>query len=174
MALKHDSVAVSRIEYLGEVDGRYAITTKFYRAANYDGRIPHDQVWTYIKSLATGLGFNGVVYDPRFFEVPARMLETDHGIQVIEFDQSPQRMAPACGMTYAKILDRDIVHNGDPDLWMHVNGACAVPQERGGFTIKKGKSRGHIDGAVTLCMGIWVLGAMGLSDYTVLSGKLSA
>ena len=113
-------------------------------------------MWAHIRGRARGLGFRGVVYDPRFFEVPARLLEDD-GIQVIEFDQSPQRMAPACGLAYELILDRKVVHDGDPDLAAHVKGAVAVPQERGGFTLKKGKSKGHIDGAVTLCMGVWIL-----------------
>lgn len=154
MALRHDSVAVSRVERLA--DGRFPITTRIWRAADHAGRIPHDDVWAYIRGKAKGLGFRGVVYDPRFFEVPARLLEDD-GIQVIEFDQSPQRMAPACGLAYQLILDRKIVHDGDPDLATHVKNAVAVPQERGGFTLKKGKSKGHIDAAVTLCMGVWIL-----------------
>jgi phage terminase large subunit-like protein len=97
-----------------------------------------------------------VVYDPRFFEVPARMLEGE-GILAIEFDQSPQRMAPACGLTFKLLLEKRIVQNGDPDLAAHVKGAVAVPQERGGFTLKKGKSKGHIDGAISMCMGVWFL-----------------
>jgi phage terminase large subunit-like protein len=154
MALRHDSVAVTRIEQLP--DGRLAATTRIWRADQHGGRIPHDDVWVYIRQHARGLGFRGVVYDPRFFEVPARLLEDD-GIQVIEFDQSPQRMAPACGLAYDLILQRRIVHDDDPDFAAHVKGAVAVPQERGGFTLKKGKSKGHIDAAVTLCMGVWIL-----------------
>lgn len=154
MALKHDSVAVDRVEQLP--DGRFAVTTRIWRAGDYDGRIPHDQVWTYVKTSARGLGFRGVVYDPRYFEVPARMLEDDK-ILAIEFDQSPQRMAPACGLTFKLILENLIVHNGDPDLAAHVKGAVAVPQERGGFTLRKGKSKGHIDAAISMCMGVWVL-----------------
>jgi phage terminase large subunit-like protein len=154
MALKHDSVAVSRVEELP--DGRYAVTTRIWRAADHGGRIPHDEVWFYIKARARGLGFRGVVYDPRYFEVPARMLE-DENILAIQFDQSPQRMAPACGLAYDLILDQRVVHDGDPDLATHVKGAVAVPQERGGFTLKKGRSKGHIDAAVAMCMGLWVL-----------------
>jgi phage terminase large subunit-like protein len=154
MALKHDSVAVDRIEQLS--DGRFAVTSKIWRATEHGGRIPHDAVWRYIKESARGLGFRGVVYDPRYFEVPARMLEDD-GILAIEFDQSPQRMAPACGLAFQLILEKRIVHNGDPDLAAHVKGAVAVPQERGGFTLKKGKSKGHIDAAISMCMGVWIL-----------------
>lgn len=154
MALRHDSVAVSRVEQLP--DGRFAATTRIWRADAYGGRIPHDDVWVFIRTHARGLGFRGVVYDPRFFEVPARLLE-DEGIMVIQFDQSPQRMAPACGLAYDLILARKVVHDGDPDFAAHVKGAVAVPQERGGFTLKKAKSKGHIDATITLCMGVWVL-----------------
>lgn len=154
MALKHDSVAVDRVEQLP--DGRTAVTARIWRAGDHGGRIPHDDVWTYIKSNAKGGGFRGVVYDPRFFEVPARMLE-DHNILAIEFDQSPQRMAPACGLTYRMILDGLVVHDGDPDLGEHVLLAAAQPQERGGFVLRKGKSKGHIDACIAMCMGVWVL-----------------
>jgi phage terminase large subunit-like protein len=154
MALKHDSVAVDRVEMLP--DGRIAVTSKIWRAAEHGGRIPHDDVWVYIRQRATGLGFRGVVYDPRYFEVPARMLE-EHGIAAIEFDQSPQRMVPACGLAFKLILDGRIVHDGDPEQTAHVKAAVAVAQERGGFTLRKGRSKGHIDFTVAMCMGVWIL-----------------
>lgn len=153
MALKHDSVAVDRIEALP--DGRFAVTTKIWRASESAGRIDHVEVWKYVKDHARGLGFRGVVYDPRFFEVPARMLE-DENILAIQFDQSPQRMAPACGLTFELILGGDIVHDGDTELASHVNAAVKRQQERG-FTLAKGKSLSHIDACVAMCMGVWVL-----------------
>jgi len=58
------------------------------------------------------------------------------------------------------IVEHKIVHDGDPDLGIHVKGAVAVPQERGGFTLKKSKSKTHIDACVAMCMGVWVLAAM--------------
>ena len=151
MALKHDSVAVSRIEALP--DGRFAITTKIWQPT--DGRIDHVEVFNYIRGQAVGLGFRGVVYDPRFFELPGRQLE-DEGILVIQFDQSPQRMAPACGLAFELIIHKRIVHDGDPELTNHVQSAVRREQERG-FTLSKGKSKRHIDAAITLCMGVWML-----------------
>jgi phage terminase large subunit-like protein len=156
MALKHDSVAVSRLEKLP--GGRIAITTRIWEAMG--GRIDHLDVFNHVKKVAVGPGFRGVVYDPRFFEVPARDLE-DHGILVIQFDQSPQRMAPACGLTFQMILDLRIVHNGDEQLSAHVRAAVKRVQERG-FTLSKGKSKRHIDAAITLCMGVWTLHDPGL------------
>lgn len=154
MALKHDSVAVNRVELLP--DGRTAVAAKIWRAEEHGGRIPHDEVWEYVKDSAKGGGFRGVVYDPRFFEVPARMLE-DRGILAIQFDQSPQRMGPAAGLAFKLILDKAIVHDGDKDLSSHVLSASSVPQERGGFLLKKGKSKSHIDACIAMLMGLWVL-----------------
>lgn len=155
MALKHDSVAVDRVELLP--DGRIAVTAKIWDAI--DGKqqkINHAEVWEYIKDNAKGLGFRGVVYDPRFFELPGRMLEDD-GIRAIAFDQSPQRMSPACGEAYRRILEKTIVHNGDKELTSHVLAAAAKPQERGGFTLSKGRSKRHIDACIAMCMGVWIL-----------------
>lgn len=152
MALKRDSVAVSRIEHLP--DERFAITSRIW-VPSKGAPIDHLDVFNHVKSLAVGSGFRGVVYDPRFFELPARQLE-DEGILVIQFDQSPQRMAPACGLAFDLIINHRIVHDGDEELGAHVKSAVKREQERG-FTLSKGKSKRPIDAAITLCMGVWTL-----------------
>lgn len=156
MALKHDSVSVVRVEKLP--DGRHAATCRIWEARDYGGTIPHDDVWAYINDQAIGLGFKAVVYDPRYFEVPARLLEA-RNVPVLQFDQTPTRMGPACGDTFEKIITQKIVHNGDVDFGTQVKGAVSVPQERG-FTLRKSKSKTHIDAAVALCMGSWTLEAL--------------
>lgn len=157
MALKHDSVAVDRIEALP--DDRYAVTSKIWKARDHGGVIPHDDVWEWIKGEAHGSGFKCVAYDPRYFEVPARLLENED-IPVLQFDQTPDRMSPAVGTTFERIINQRMVHDGDVDLGTHVKGAVAVPQERGGFTLRKSKSKTHIDAAVAMCMGVWTLEAL--------------
>lgn len=153
MALKRDSVAVT--ESVRVADGRTAVTAKIWNPG--DGRIDHLEVFDYIRRRAAELGprFRGLVFDPRFFEVPARMLE-DEGLLVIEFDQTPVRMAPACGLAFDRIVARAIIHDGDPELAAHVKAAVKREQERG-FTLSKGKSKRRIDAAITLCMGEWTL-----------------
>lgn len=153
MALKHDSVAVNRVEELP--DARFAVTAQTWKA-DKRGQIDHEEVWNYICDQARGENFRGVVYDPRFFEVPARMLET-RGILAIQYDQSPQRMTQACGLTYERILAGSIVHDGDEELAGAVKAAVKMPQERGGFTLRKNKSKRHIDACIAMCMGVWVL-----------------
>jgi len=151
MALRRDSVAVSRIEQLP--DERFAITSRIWVPTG--APIDHLDVFNHVRTLAYGVGFRGVVYDPRFFELPGRMLE-DEGILVVSFDQSPQRMAPACGLAFDLIVNQRIVHDGDPELGAHIKAAVKREQERG-FTLSKGKSKRSIDAAITLCMGVWVL-----------------
>lgn len=153
MALRRDTVAVDRVERLP--DGRTAVTARIWDAQDHAGRIPHTDVWRHVHDLAVGEGFRGVVYDPRFFQLAAEQLE-DEGVEVVEFDQQPARMVPACGHAFQLIVDGLIVHDGDPELTAHVVAAVKREQERG-FTLSKGKSRRHIDGAVALCMGVWAL-----------------
>lgn len=150
MALKRDSVSVGECTRLG--DGRTAYRARIWYPA--DGRIDHLDVFEHIRRRAAELGprFRGLVYDPRFFELPARMLE-EEGLLVVEFSQVPQQMAPACGMAFDAIIAGEIVHDGDPDVARQVNAAVKREAERG-FTLSKGKSRIHIDAAITLCMGV--------------------
>lgn len=154
MALKRDSVAVTEVARLA--DGRRAVTARIWYPA--DGKLPFTEIFDYIRNRAIALGqrFRGLVYDPRYFELSAQQLEDDDGLLVIQFDQSPQRMAPAVGLTYDLILAASIVHNGDPDLGKQVRAAVKREQDRG-FTLSKGRSRHHIDGAVSMCMGVWAL-----------------
>lgn len=150
MALKRDSVSVG--EFAKLADGRVACTWKIWYPA--DGKIDHLDVWTYIGDRIGQLGarFHGLLYDPRYFELPARMLE-EQGHLVIEFSQDPAQMGPACGRAFDMIMAEQIVHAGDEDASRQVLAAAKRQQERG-FTLSKGKSKIRIDSAITLCMGL--------------------
>ncbi len=65
-------------------------------------------------------------------------------------------LAYAEAIAYDLIIHSGIVHDGDPELAAHVAAAVRREQERG-FTLSKGKSRRHIDAAVAMCMGLFVL-----------------
>lgn len=165
MALKRDSVSVKELAQLD--DGRVATVNRTWYAV--EGKIDHLEVWDHIKAKATELGprYFGLVYDPRFFELPARMLE-EEGFLVIEFSQTPQQMAPACGMAFDMIIAGKVVHSGDPDDERQVNAAVRRQQENGGFTLSKPRSRIHIDAAITLCMGVDALARL-TEDVDVLN-----
>lgn len=154
MSLTRDSTAVVEVTLLP--GGRIAAVAKIWLPSA--GRIDHLEVYNHIKDRAAELGerFRGVVYDPRFFELPARMLEDDEGLQVIQFDQTAALMAPAVGETFTAIIDAVIVQDGDIEFSAQVLAAAKRPQDRG-FTLSKGKSKRRIDSAVALCMGVWAI-----------------
>jgi phage terminase large subunit-like protein len=171
MALKRDSVAVAEVRLLPgderHPDGRYAVTARIWYPVS--GSIPHLEVFEYIEQRAAALGtaFRGLAYDPRYFQLPAEQLE-ESGQLVIQFDQSPQRMAPACGLTYDLILSGGIVHDGDVELATQIKSAVRKQWERG-FTLSKGKSKRHIDAAVATCIGVWTLAELaGQNEPSVL------
>ena len=165
MALRHDTVGVVRCERLP--DGRTAVTHKIWKADQMTGRIDHVDVWDYVVSIAKGEGFRGVVYDPRYFELPARMLE-ERGILAVQFDQNPARMAPASGYAFKLIVENKIVHNGDPDLADQVTSAVAKMVERGGFFVHKGASKRNIDSCAAMVMAAYELDlAVDMKPYGV-------
>jgi len=52
------------------------------------------------------------------------------------------------------IIAQQIVHTGDLDETRQVLAAVKRQIDTGGFTLSKGRSRIHIDAAITLCMGV--------------------
>jgi phage terminase large subunit-like protein len=151
MALQRDTVAVSTL--WRSPDDVAVIRSRIWEPD--DRKIDHLDVMAHIREEALRFQVVEVTYDPRFFEVPARMLE-DEGFNMVEFPQSPERMSPACGLALEKIRARMVAHDGNPDLASHVKAAAKRPTERG-FTLSKGKSKRHIDAAITLCIGVYRL-----------------
>jgi phage terminase large subunit-like protein len=159
MALKRDSVAVGWF-WRRKKDSLVVCRGKIWEPD--DRKIDHLDVMDHIRSLANDYTITEVTYDPRFFEVPARILE-DEGFNMLEFPQSVERMAPACGLALEKIRSRAVAHDGDPDMSAHVKAAAKRPGERG-FTLSKGKSKRHIDYAITLSIGIYRLFAPDMAE----------
>ncbi|MGH7484208.1 MAG: terminase TerL endonuclease subunit [bacterium] len=150
MALKRDSVAV--LVGWERADGRVAVKAKIWKPEG--GRIDHLEVVNYIRhELSREFTIEEITYDPRFFEVPARLLE-DEGFNMVEFPQSVERMTPACGEARMAIISGSVIHDGDPDFTSHVTSAVARPNERG-FALSKGKSKRQIDAAVALVILLW-------------------
>lgn len=90
-------------------------------------------------------------YDPWQFLESAELLQ-ERGLPLVEFPQNASRMAPASETLYELIVERRIVHDGDPVMKEHVLAAVIAPTERGGWRISKRKSLERIDGAVSLAM----------------------
>ncbi len=149
-AQKRDSVAVITAQLMP--DGSIPV---YARVWNLDGqRIDVQEALAYIRQVADALPIRGVAYDPRFFELPAQILE-DEGFPMIEFPQNGQRMVPACGNALELIRDQRVVHNGDPVLAQHVRHAVWKESEDGP-RLSKTRSRNRIDACIALVMALWL------------------
>lgn len=140
MAIHHDSVGLVVAGFLP--DGRIGWWHRHYPPI--DGRIDHVAVFNYIVDvIAKRWRVKALSYDPRFFELAARMIE-EYGFQVVEFKQSPERLVVADGLLYELVRNHKLAHLGDGVLNMHAVNAAWRENEAGRY-LSKGKSAGHMD-----------------------------
>lgn len=104
------------------------------------------EVMAHVRSLHDRFKLQAVAYDPKFMDWPAAQLLAE-GIPMVEIPQSVERMTPIIGDLYTFIRERNLTHERDALYAQQVMNAVAKLNERG-FTLSKGKSRGHIDAAV--------------------------
>jgi phage terminase large subunit-like protein len=117
-----------------------------------DDPVDVTDVMEHIRELARAYDVKAISYDPRFFDVPAKML-SDSGLPMVKVDQSVERMTPICGSLLELIKRGEIRHDGDDVLATHVLNAVPRFNERG-FTLQKSKSRGKIDAAIALALAV--------------------
>lgn len=140
MALHHDSVGVIVAGRLS--DGRVGWHPRVWTPDG--GKIDHLDVFgTIAGTYAERWRVRSVVYDPRFFEVPANMLE-DQGFNVVEFPQSPDRLVAADGLLYELLRTHQLAHADDPALNEHARNAAWRETERGRY-LSKARAGGHMD-----------------------------
>lgn len=140
MALKHDSVGVVVAGFLP--DGRVGWWHKHYPPV--EGRIDHLGVFQDIVGpISDRWRLQSITYDPKYFELPARMME-DHGFQVVEFTQSIERLVPADNFLYQLVRHNKLAHLGGSVLNMHAVNAAWRESESGRY-LSKGRASGHMD-----------------------------
>jgi len=149
VGLKRDSTAVVAVQR--GPDGMLHAMCRLWLPTK-DEPVDVTDVMEHIRELARAYDVQAVSYDPRFFDVPAKML-SDEGLAVIEIAQSVERMTSVCGGLLETIKRGEIRHDGDPGLTAHVLNAVPRFNERG-FTLQKSKSRGRIDGAIALALAV--------------------
>jgi phage terminase large subunit-like protein len=89
-------------------------------------------------------------YDPRFFDVAAKML-SDEGLTMEEVPQESGKMTAAVGYLYAEIMARNVTHDDDEGFTRQVLNAVPRYSERG-FVLAKSKSHGKIDAATAMSL----------------------
>jgi phage terminase large subunit-like protein len=149
VGLKRDSTAVVAVQR--DEEGHLHAVCRLWVPSS-DDPVDVTDVMEHIRELARTYDVAEVSYDPRFFDVPAKML-SDEGLTLMEIPQSVERMTLIYGTLLELIKRGEIHHDGDPVLAMHVLNAVPRYNERG-FTLQKSKSRGRIDGAVALALAV--------------------
>jgi phage terminase large subunit-like protein len=149
VGLKRDSTAVVAVQR--RPDGRYHASCRLW-LPTADRPVDVTDVMRHLRELDATYDLRAVSFDPRFFDVPAKMLD-DEGLPMIEVPQSLERMTPAIGNLYELIMTRRITHDGDQPFAQQILNAVPRFNERG-FTLAKGKSRGRIDAAIALSLAI--------------------
>lgn len=140
MALKFDSVGVVVAGVLP--DGRVGLWTKHFPPV--DGRIDHLAVFDFVSGVvADRWTVKAVAYDPRFFELPSRVLE-ENGFNVVEAKQSPERLVPADSLMYQLLVHHKLAHLNDSVFNQHAGNACWRNSEHGRY-LSKGLTKGHMD-----------------------------
>lgn len=147
VGLKRDSTAVVCLQR--RPDGRLHARCRLWVPTRSEP-VDVTDVMHHLRQLDAVYRLVEVSFDPRFFDVPAKMLE-DEGLPMIEIPQSVEYMTPAVGSTFEMIKRAELSHDGDSGFGMHVLDAVPRFNERG-FTLAKGKSKGRIDAAVALCL----------------------
>jgi phage terminase large subunit-like protein len=145
MALKHDSIAVVTVGWVGD---RLVSEAKIWLP---DGGVMDVMaVESFLRELAQRFDVQEIAFDPAFFQRSAEMLAED-GFPMVEFPQSPQRMIPACGNLYELIVNRKLAHDGSPVFSDQVLSAAQRMKDNG-WTLSKGKSKRKIDAVIALAM----------------------
>lgn len=147
VALRHDTSAVVAMQR--RPDGRYHAVCRVWVPTD-DRPVDVTDVMQYLRELADRYCVEAVSFDPRFFDVPAKML-SDEGLPLVEIPQSVERMTAACGGLYELIMRGGLTHDGDEAFATQVLNAVPRFTDRG-FTLQKSKSRGKIDAAVALAL----------------------
>jgi phage terminase large subunit-like protein len=95
-----------------------------------------------------------IVFDPFRWARTMQILD-DAGFPVVEYPQSPSRMIKACQKFFDAVVDKQLVHDGNPTLSRHLDNAV-LKQTPAGPHIKKDarNSPRKIDAAVASIMAV--------------------
>ena len=149
VGLKRDSTAVVMVQR--RPDGFLHAWCRLWMPTG-DEPVDVTDVMQHLRDLDKTYTLEAVSYDPRFFDVPAKML-SDERLPMVEIPQSVERMTGICGGLLETIKRAELRHDPDDALATHVLNA--VPRfNNSGFTLQKAKSRGHIDGAIALALAV--------------------
>ena len=148
MALKRDSAAIVRVQR--RPDGRLQAAAKIWFP---DGDlIDQSECDDYLRLLCSTHNVSWIAADEAWW--PTLGTLESEGLPIFRMPQQGRNMIIAYGMTYRVIVDRVLVHDGDPLFTDQI--ASAVPQSSDrGWTLRKGKHNRRIDACPALAGGVF-------------------
>lgn len=149
VGIKRDSTAVAVCQF--RPDGRLHLVVRLWVPTD-DQPVDVTDVMQHLRDLCNRYKVGAVSFDPKFFDVPAKMLH-DEGLPMMEVPQSPERMTPVIGNMFERIMTGQISH--DDDEAFEVQCLNAIPRfTENGFTLQKSKSRGRIDAIIAASLAV--------------------
>jgi phage terminase large subunit-like protein len=158
VGIKRDSTSVCIVQYLDDcrcrLPGPRPHLAAWFRlwVPTKDEPVDVTDVMHHLRVLRDTYKVGGMSFDPRFFDVPAKLLH-DEGLPMVEIPQSPERMTPIIGDLYDRIQQGTIHHDGTETVTEQVLNAIPRFTDRG-FTLQKQKSRGRIDAPISLALAV--------------------
>jgi phage terminase large subunit-like protein len=119
-----------------------------------DWQVPVLEVEDAIRDAARRWQVLEIACDPYRWARTFQVLE-DEGLPVVTFPQSASRMTPATTRFFEAVVNKQVTHNGDPQLSRHIANATLRVDQRGSRLAKerRGSTR-RIDLAVASVMGL--------------------
>jgi len=147
VGVRHDSTAIVICAARG--DGKIAVKAKILKPGT--DALPLEQVEDAVREVYADFKVREIMYDPWTFRRSAELLTGD-GLPMVEFPQSPERMANASENLYRLIDAGELTHDGDPELRAHVVAGVTKNTERGWRLVKDPKLSRPIDALIALSM----------------------
>ena len=149
VGIKRDSTAVVAVQK--DEKGVLHATCRLW-VPSADEPVDVTAVMEHLRELARAYGVQAISFDPRFFDVPAKML-ADEGLPLVEIPQSVERMTTVLGSLLELIKKGEIRHDGDAAMGQQVLNAVPRFNDHG-FTLQKSKARGRIDACIALGLAV--------------------
>jgi phage terminase large subunit-like protein len=147
VGVKYDSTGIVTVAARG--DGQVAVKARILTPAA--GGLPLEVIETAVREACEGRNVQAVLFDPWRFQRSAELLAAD-GLPMVEFPQSPERMANASENLYRLIEGGLLAHDGDPLLRAHVVAGVTKETERGWRLVKDPRLSRPIDALIALAM----------------------
>ena len=158
--MRHDSTGIAIV---AERDGKLAVKARIM-APPARGSLPLQKVEDAVREICQTYSVQMVAFDPWSFRRSAELL-ADEGIPMVEFPQSPERMAEASANLFRLIEAGLLSHDGDPALRSHVLAGVTKETERGWRLQKDPKLTRPIDALIALAMAAQV--SVGSSPFVL-------